>query len=132
MDPKVVELIKQLGFNQDAAETSAPKRDTCSWKPKPGNKKGPKKSGIPKTSVGNPVVNPNPPGKVPPGQYLSKVSTELSNDPLSVPAGRIQFLLEEGYDLREVLTIDKVARESKNDKFAHFRKTVNQVILCSS
>lgn len=85
MEAQLVELLNKLRSSQDTAEASAPKRDASSWRSKSG-KRGPRKQGIPKSSIGAPVVNPSPPGVVPAGQYLSKVSTELSNDPLSEKA----------------------------------------------
>lgn len=69
--------------SSEGASTSS-RRNNSSWKKNP--QKGGKKNGIPKSTVGQPTVNPNPPGVVPQGQYLSKTSTELMNDPLAEKA----------------------------------------------
>nr|QHA33903.1 putative capsid protein [Atrato Partiti-like virus 2] len=86
MDPKMIKMFEQFQRErqQGTAETSAPKRNNASWSKTKDHRQ--KRSGIPKTNVGNPVRNPNPPGAVPPGQYLSKTATELMNDPLSEKA----------------------------------------------
>lgn len=69
-----------------AEDTFGPRRNESSWRAN-SRKSGPKRGGgIPRTSVGKPILNPNPPRSVPQGQYLSKTSTELSNDPLSEKA----------------------------------------------
>nr|UQE85431.1 putative capsid protein [Krahall insect-associated virus 2] len=83
-------FVLGMEYNMDTQEVTvktsgAESRTTTSLNPKrAGKAKG--KTGLPKSNVGKQVLNPSPPGTVPQGQYLSKTSTPLSNDPLSEKA----------------------------------------------
>lgn len=88
MDSSTQEMFKKFQEFQaqqgKVEDTSGSSRNNSSWKKPRGG--GPRKGGIPRSNVGKPPVNPKPPGVVPQGQFLSKTSTELSNDPLSEKA----------------------------------------------
>lgn len=89
MDSTTDMFKKFLQFQTDqgkAEGTFGSKPQHSSWRGNPQSGGPKRRAGIPRSNVGKPIRNPRPTGYVPQGQYLSKTSTELSNDPLSEKA----------------------------------------------